>query len=207
MSQTTQHKPIELEIRAEVFPKNQESLKKRLKEIGTLHSDTKRLSVMFFGSFGDKKIDVRVRVTNGDCEVVLKKGTSFGGHDRTEVSQTINPNQFIGMVRVFTQLDFKMKVGERETLNYIFPDEVLVSLVFAGPYSYLEIEKMSSKDDLEENNEKLKKIANQLGVRLLKSEGEYQELCGRFTKEVDWFFEGTKENYAKLKELIDIYTK
>ncbi|RJO60521.1 hypothetical protein C4544_04940 [candidate division WS5 bacterium] len=207
MSQVTQHKTIELELRAEILLKDQESLKKRLCEMGTLHSDTKRMSVMCFGSFGEKKLDVRIRVTNGECEVVTKKGTSFGGHDREEVSQKINPDQFIGMIRIFSQLDFKMKVGERETINYSFPNDVIVSLVSAGSISYIELEKMSSKSELEENREKLKELADQLGLNLLKNEEEYISLCRRLDKKEDWHFQGASEDYIKLEELVNRYTK
>ncbi|MBI2024245.1 hypothetical protein HYT00_02575 [Candidatus Giovannonibacteria bacterium] len=199
-----EEKTIELELRAEVSPKDQEELKKHLEEAGVLQSHTKRLSVMYFGSVGTKKLDIRVRITNGECEVIIKSG-SFGSHDRIEVGQKINPEQFLGFVKIFTQFNFNMKVGERETFNYIFPDNVIASFVSAGPISYIELEKMSSKTDLNKNNKQLTKFANQFGLRLFKSEEEFDALCKRLDEKVDWPFQGTSEEYTRLRKLVDRY--
>lgn len=197
-------KTIELELRAEVWPQAQESLKKHLEEIGVLHSQTKRLSVMYFGNIGAKKIDVRVRITNGDCEVVIKSG-SFGSHDRVEMSQKINSTQFLGIIKIFTQFDFAMKIGERETFNYALPDDITVSLVSAGSISYIELEKMSSKSDVDQNHKQLKKLADQLGLQLLESEEEFDLLCKRLDQKVDWPFHGTDDEYTRLTEIINRY--
>lgn len=198
-------KLIELELRAEISPKMVESLKSNLEKTGTLDSQTKRISMMYFGSIGKKKLDVRVRITNGECEVVVKSG-SFGSHDRIEVSQKIAPDQFLGMVKMFAQFGFSMKVGERETINYVLPDDITVSLVSAGSISYVELEKMSSLPFVEKNHLQLKEFSNQLGLHLLNSEEEFDELCKRLDKDVDWSFHGTNEEYIRLEKLLDRYT-
>lgn len=197
-------KKIELELRAEILPQDQELLKKRLGEIGVLHSHTKRLSVMYFGNIGTKKLDTRVRITNGECEVVVKSG-SFGAHDRIEVAQKINPEQFLGMAKIFAQFGFTIEIGERETFNYSLPGDITVSLVSAGPILYIELEKMSSEIDVEKNNQLLKRWANRLGLQLLKSEKEFDVLCKRLAEKVDWPFRGTSEEYTKLNELFNHY--
>lgn len=197
-------KKIELELRAEISPQGKKLFKKRLVETGTLHSHTKRLSIMYFGNIGTKKLDIRVRVTNGECEVVVKSG-SFGAHDRIEVSQKINPKEFLGMVKIFVQFGFTMEIGERETFNYTLPDDVMVSLVFAGSISYIELEKMSSEIDVKKNNQLLRQWANRLGLQLLKSEKEFDILCKRLAEKVDWPFHGTNEEYIRLNELFNRY--
>lgn len=197
-------KKIELELRAEIPTQDKELFQNRLGEVGVLHSHTKRLSIMYFGNIGTKKLDIRVRVTNGKCEVVVKSG-SFGAHDRIEVAQKINPKEFLGMVKIFAQFGFRMKVGERETFNYALPNDIIVSLVSAGPISYIELEKMSSEIDIEKNNQLLRHLADQLGLRLLKSEKEFDALCKRLTEKVDWLFHGTNEEYIRLNELFNRY--
>ncbi|MEK7527285.1 MAG: hypothetical protein AAB537_02655 [Patescibacteria group bacterium] len=199
-------KTIELELRAEVSQKNQETLRASLEKIGVLHSHTKRLSIMYFGSIDTKKLDIRTRITNGECEVVVKSG-SFGSHDRVEVVQNITPEQFLGFVKIFAQFDFVTKVGERETFNYTLPDNIIASFVFAGSISYIEIEKMSSPGEVKQNNEHLKKVVEQLGLQLLKSEEEFDNLCKRLDEEVDWSFHGSKEEYVKLGELLRRHKK
>ena len=198
-------KNIELELRAEVLPQDQESIKNKIAELGALHSHTKRLSVMYFGSVGTKKIDIRIRITNGECEIVVKSG-SFGSHDRIEIAQKIDIAQFLGLVKILAQLNFVMEIGERETFNYELPDEIVVSFVSAGPIAYIELEKISSRSDLDQNNAKLHELANRLKLQLLDSDKEFDSLCKRLTEKVDWPFSGTKEDYEKLIGLINRYT-
>lgn len=195
---------IETEIRAEVLLQDFEKVKRNIEKISTPISHTKRLSVMFFGEIGIKKVDVRVRVTNGKCEVAIKSG-QFGSCDRVEVVQSISQEQFIGMVKIFSQLGFVMKVGERENLNYSMPNNIIVSLVSAGSIAYIELEKMSTKDNVSQDKQQLKEIAKQLKLNLLNSEEEFNTLCMRLSSSVDWPFHGANEEYAKLTELFNCY--
>lgn len=197
-------KKIELELRAEIPGQSKESFQRHLGEIGVLHSHTKRLSIMYFGNIGTKKLDVKVRVTNRECEVVVKTG-SFGAHNRTEVAQKINPEEFLGMVKIFAQFGFTMEIGERETFNYTVPDNITVSLVSAGPISYIELEKMSSEIDVEKNNQLLKQWADRLELQLLKSEKEFDVLCKRLAEKVDRPFRGASEEYTRLNQLLNRY--
>lgn len=199
-------KNIELEIRAEIPFNYHGAFKKRLEEIGTLHSHTKRFSVMYFDLVYSKKIDIRVRITNGECEVVAKSGI-FGSCDRTEVVQKIDHSDFIGMVRIFAQLNFFTKAGEREIFNYSLPGNIMISLVSASPIAYIEIEKMSSRRDVDKNKKVLDKYAKELKLKILKSERSYQELIARFDKEVDWTFSGTDNDYIKLEKQLSRHIK
>lgn len=199
-----EQKLIEAEIRAEVLPQKYEKTKKNLEKIGKLSSHTKRLSVMFFGEIGSKKIDIRVRVTNGECEVVVKSG-SFGSHDRIEISQNINKEQFIGMVKIFSQFGFAMKIGERETFNYAISNDIIISLVSAGPIMYVELEKMSTKNKINQDNQQLRKIAERIGLNILNSEKKFDELCQRLDANVDWSFFGTNDDYTKLFKIYNRY--
>lgn len=200
-----EEKIIELELRAEILPKELNSLLKSIGRIGTLHSRTKRLSVMFFGSIGVKKLDIRVRITNGTCEIVVKSG-SFGSHERVEVTQKISADQFLGMVKIFSQFNFSMEVGEREIINYKLPNEIVISLVSAGPITYIELEKMSSRSDLDKNKKQLKRIADQLKLKILRSDKEFNALCKRLSETVDWPFHCTNNEYTKLTKLAKRYT-
>jgi len=196
---------IELELRAEIHPQNYHNFKKRIESLATLHSHTKRLSVMLFGKTKNRKIDIRVRTTNGVCEIVIKTG-SFGSHDRIEISQGINKEQFVGMVKIFSQLGFAAEVGERETFNYSLPNNITISLVSAGDISYIEIEKMSSRADLDKNKKQLEEISDRLSLKLLQNEKEFNELCKRLSRRIDWPFLGTKKDYLKLSKLFGRYT-
>lgn len=199
-----QEHPIELELRAEVGPAEKDALLKKLQALGTLHSETRRLSVMLFGQVKEVNLDIRIRVTNGKCEVVSKAG-NFGSHNRTEVSQNIHPDQFLGMVKLFSQFGFTTKVGERETTNFSLPGDITASLVSAGNIAYLELEKISTSRTEQENLTKLQSLANELALTPIKSEDEFEELCQRLNDTVDWFFSYTQEDYQKLEKNLTNY--
>lgn len=197
-------KTIELEFRAEIQVKEVGSVRSHLERMGATCSHARRLSVMFFGDIGKKKIDIRVRITNGQSEVVTKIGL-FGAHNRTEVAQQISPEQFIGFVRIFDQYGFASKVGERETFNYSLPNDVVVSIVIAGSVAYVEIEKMSSLEKVEENTIMIGSIIKKLKLVPLKSEDEFDRLCKRLDENIDWAFSSLPSDYSRLEESLDKY--
>jgi len=158
---------------------------------------------MFFGRAGERKLDIRVRITNGEGEVVIKSGF-FGAYDRVEISQMIEAGQFLGPVKIMAQLAFKVEVGERETFNFKLAGGIVVSLVYAGPLVYIELEKMSSELDLGKNNNQLKKLASPLGLQIL-NEKEFDALCNRLADKIDWPFGGESNDYDKLGELLALH--
>lgn len=193
---------IELELRAEISSGKFEELLVSLKKQATFISHTKRLSVMHFGKVGNYSFDIRVRITSGEAEVVIKKG-GFHSDDRIEISQPINKDQFIGMARMFSLFNFTTKVAERETYNFDLGDEITYSLVKAGNIFYVEIEKMSTKDLIEENRKKLLSIINEQQLKLINTEKSFSELCNRLSKHCDWSFNNSEDHFKKLQELLD----
>jgi len=198
-------KLIEVELRAEIFPEQLESFQEKLEEFGVKFSSEARLSVMFFGNINNQKTDIRVRVTNGECEVAAKFG-SFGSHDRIELVQKIEEYQFIGMTKIFSQFKFDIEIGERKTINYKLGDNIVVSLVSAGNIYYVELEKMSSESEIIESKKKLKKIADNLGLRVLDKRA-FDILCKKLSDFEDWVFKGSESEYSKLENIFQKYKK
>jgi hypothetical protein len=64
---------------------------------------------------------------------------------------------------------------------------------------------MSSRSDLDQNKKQLKELSDSLELQLL-DEKEFNSLCERLAKKVDWPFHGTDEEYKELIELINRYT-
>lgn len=195
-------KNIELELRAIIKKEDFDSIFRKLRKTGKLVSKTNRLSVMFFGVCDKNRFDIKVRITERKSEVVIKKG-DYHSPDRIEYAQSIPNNEFLDMVRIFSQFGFGSKVFERTTLNFQFPDSVVISLVKAGDYSYLEIEKMTNKKDQYAAKIILQNIANDLGVSILKDKNSYYAFCNMLTEKVDWRFFGTKKDFAKLEKLLN----
>lgn len=197
-------KNIELELRAEIPIADKALFHDRLAQVGAQSAHTRRLSVMFFGEINDVQRDIRVRVTNSVCEVVMKSG-SLGAHDRTEIAQEIRPEEFLGMVKIFAHCGFVVKVGERESVDYALPDNVTASLVSAGSIAYTELEKMSAQHEVTKNTTLLHTWAERLALQLLTSEKEFDALCARLSETIDWPFHGTADDYAKLDAVFDTY--
>jgi len=196
-------KEIEVELRAIIKQADRLALQTRLEKLGRLQSHTKRLSVMYFGMINKKNIDIRVRITNGQSEIVMKYG-KLNAADRLETSQEINKAQFIGFTKMFSQLNFKSKIGEREIFNYILPNKIIASLVLAGEVCYLELEKMSTELEKIKNVATIKKLADKLGVRLVKSEKEYNNLCSHLDEQVDWPLKNAAD-FKKLEKVLKKY--
>ena len=196
---------IELELRAEVSLEQFNDLLKKLKRQAILISCTKRLSVMFLGKVNSSSIDIRVRIdSNGKSEVVAKKG-DFHVHDRIEVSQEINKEQFVGIVKTFSIFGFHSKVTERENFVFDLNDDINLTLVKAGKIFYTEIEKMSEFKKIKENKRKLLEIFSNFNLKPIKNKNEFNELCNRLSKNSDWFFDSSKNHFKKLAGMLSVY--
>jgi len=195
---------VELELRAEVKRDEFNKLLSRLKKEYKLISHTKRLSVMYFGKISGVSIDIRVRITNGRAEVVVKKG-ALHAHDRIELSQPIDKDQFIGMTRLYSLFGFQAEVAERETYNFALGRGVIFSLVKAGKIAYVEVEKMSSILDVEKNKQQLLKILAVFNLKPILKQKEFDGLCKRLSKYSDWLFTGSKRDLGRLQKLLIKY--
>ncbi|MBI2484639.1 hypothetical protein HYW18_00570 [Candidatus Uhrbacteria bacterium] len=197
---------IELELRGECTT-NYDALKARLDkaavDAGTTPMEKRRTSVMCFGKMGEKKVDVRCRITNGEAEVVAKIG-AFHAHDRTEVCEKVSLDQMVGFAKIFAAMDFSLvKVGTRFQTHYVV-DGIDVTLAKGqSGLAYVEFEKMvENKNDLEKEQKLLETLATTLGVVLWKTGDEYYTFCDRLTNEEDWAFTGSRADEQRLLDQI-----
>jgi len=204
MSNFSNQNNIELELRAEVSLAEFESLLARLRQETQPLSEVKRLSVMFHGEMNGIPVDIRVRIKDDKrAEVVIKKGALHSAN-RTEVAQEIAPEQFLGMVRVFSAFGLQTKVTERENFNFSLPNDIVFTLTKTNDIIYAELEKMSNPENVESNKIELLKIIDQYGLRLIDREEDFYDLCKRLD-EYDWFFQGTADHHEQLEKLLSQY--
>jgi len=196
---------IELELRAEVTLDQFEKLLVDLNKKAKQTSQTKRLSVMFLGKINESNFDIRVRISlNGKAEIVAKRG-NFHTHDRTENSQEITKDQFVGVVKILSLFNFKSKVTERKNFEFDLGDDITLVLVKAGSIVYIEVEKMSNAENLKENKSELLSVIKSFGLKHIKDDKEFNELCDRLTKHSDWVFDGSEDHVAKLTSMLVFY--
>lgn len=199
-------KNIELEFRAEVPFKKYDHVLALLKKHGKVISNTKRMSAMFFGKTDSASMDIRVRITNGKAELVIKKG-DLHSPKRIEISQPIAKNQFMGMVKAVQLLGYRAEVAERQTVNLKLRNGIIASLVKAGKIVYLELEKLSSGKDLQQNEQQIISMIKELGLEksIINDKAQFDELCDRLSQTVDWPLTDSSKDVKKLERLLAKY--
>lgn len=202
---------VELEIRGEIKPTEITILRQRLKKLGfKATTTTRRTSVMSFGTasasglgWNHKKkdeVDVRCRMTNGQAEVVTKIGRTSAAN-RIEVSVPVSKEDLLRFARLFGAMPLFTKVGSRVTENFE-KDDVTVSLVSSIPslLSYIEIERMTTREKEAGDLKILQAIAKDLYVTLWRTHKQFIDFCARLTKEDDWEFAGTDADLKRLEQ-------
>ena len=202
--------PIELEIRGEISPTAIPELRKKLLKRGFKSiSTTRRTMVMSFGTvaarglnWDEKKqdeIDVRCRITNGKAEVVTKIGRTSAAN-RIEVSVPVSLEEMFRFSQLFGAMPLFTKAGSRQTENFK-KGTITVSLVSSIPskLSYIEIERMTTREKEEADLVVLRDLAKDLSIDLWETHQQYIDFCSLLTKQDDWAFEGTKEDIKRLK--------
>jgi|SRR3989344_875683 len=196
-------KNIELEFRAEIRKSEEAGLESKLKRFSK-KLVSRRLSVMHLGEIGNKKYDIRVRVDSlGNSEVVLKKG-HFHTHDREEYSVKINKTQIIPFVQIFSAFGFETKVTERVNELYNLRGGIKLVWVKAKHISYVELEKMTDKAHKDEDGKKLTTLMGSIGIRKI-NKNQFNDLCDRLTKEVDFVFKPGKKDFQKVTRILEKY--
>ena len=121
-------KDIEVEIRG-ILNKDQYSQAKTLFEkLASLKENKSRILIdysTFLPGEGirDRQKDIRVRVTNGIPEIVVKLGSWGGSESRRELSFKGKEGEFETLVEIFGQLGFtKGTLAKRDALVYDYKD-------------------------------------------------------------------------------------
>lgn len=204
--------PIELELRGEINFDEIPTFETRLRRLGfRKQAITRRVSVMSFGYTSPNKtgqrtppqteIDLRCRVTNGKAEVVAKIGATHAAN-RLEITQPIRPRDLPNWARLFGSLGFFTKVGSKTTINYRRKDISIAIVQSPSRIVYIELEKMSNKQNEHKDLKELYALAKRLTLPLLKNRAAFLELCQRLTKQDDWEFHGTPKDLQRLKKEI-----
>lgn len=189
-------KTIELEYRTEVTESEFKNLVKKYRNEHRLVSQTERISYMSFFNQEEKQFDLRIRTTNGDSELVLKIG-QLHSSDRIELSQDITKDQFIGFTRMFCHLSSENYIAERTTYNFETEEGIVISAVDAGSVFYIEYELLSDSDNQTEDEATLDSFMKEDNITPLNEEG-FNSLNAKLDA-VDWRFEGSEEDVAKLE--------
>ena len=104
---------IEVELRGPLEEENYLKLIDKLKSVANSITIENRFLIdysTFIEGIGDRKLDVRVRSTNGKVELVVKKG-KFGGTHREEASVFVEGGDIERAIKVMALLGYKKGVA------------------------------------------------------------------------------------------------
>lgn len=114
-------KTIEVELRGALNQSDYERLTKMLLDKAKLTKKQNRFLLdysTFLEGIGERKLDVRIRRTNGKVEIVVKKG-KFGGTSREEVSVFPEGNDFYNSLKLLSLLGYNKAVAcDRQITRY-----------------------------------------------------------------------------------------
>ena len=109
----TSLKNIEVELRGPLDEAAYQHLIAYSESHGTLVSRENRFFIdysTFIEGVGERKLDVRVRKTNGEVQIVVKKG-EFGGPNRTEAIVRVKDSDLVGAVQMMGLLGYRKGVA------------------------------------------------------------------------------------------------
>ena len=197
-------KNIEIEIRGPLSKGEFENLVKFFDSSGKKKSEKDRVlidySTFLEGGVEHRKKDIRLRVTNGIPEIIVKVGEWGGVEQRKELSVFAKPGEFDTLVEVFGALGFyKGMLCVRKSKVYEYKD-IEFALVEVPEHSYYyEAEKMAhEKEDADKIIKEMSDICKNLGLKVFdkKQFFEYVEKLNKESNEI-FDYKNYTSNYFK----------
>ena len=183
---------IEIEIRGPLPQEKYESLKDFLEKNGTKKGKKERVLIDYSSflekTLGERKKDIRLRVTNGRPEIIVKLGAWSGSDSRRELSVITPEHTFDTLVEIFGAMGFiKGVLCVRNTLVYDYKGIEFALVEVPGHSYFYEAEKMaSSNENSKEIMNKITQVCTELGISIF-SDTEffnYIEILNREANEV-----------------------
>ncbi len=204
-------KNIEVELRGPLVEEDYQKLSEMLKTKGKLIKSQHRLLLdysTFLEGIGERTLDIRVRVTDGKVEIVVKKG-KFGGTSREEASLFPEDNNIENTLKIMHLLGYSKAVAcDRRIQRYMIEDmEIAIQDVmdFSQPGSihsrFFEAEIMTNENG---RAGAVIKIKNFLLEHELKtySEIEWNECVAKMNKEANGIFDYDTDDIESITALI-----
>ncbi len=198
-------KDIEVEVRGLLTKEQYENLNKILQEKSKLKEEKYRILLDYSTFLPNEGIenrtkDIRVRVTNGIPEIVVKLGAWGGSESRKELSFKGQKGSFDSLVEIFGQLGFeKAMLCERRTKAYDYKGIEFALVEVPNHSYYFEAEKMAhSENDFEQIEQEIRQVCEEFGLSIL-TKSEFFQYIEKINKEANeiFNFDACSENYFK----------
>ncbi len=203
-------KNIEVELRGPLTEESYKKLLNYLEANGNLVKKENRFLIdysTFLEGIGERKSDIRTRITNGKVELIVKKGR-FGGASREEASVFVENNDLDRALHFMSLLGYKKGVAaDRGIVRYqiggieIAIQDVRVYGAENKIHSrFFEAEIMSAEDGKKEAEMKIKKFLKNLGLSFFQ-ESDWIGYVEKMNKETNGVFDYEKDSVDKIRFL------
>ncbi len=193
---------FEVEARGKLNVSTIEMIKRFKKLNAKFLGKEKRFSLIYLRDKGADKnnpIDLRIRVTNGKAEIILKYGKWGAFDNRKEVSIPIAIKDFsnaIEMLRLIGWTHGIINVNDRYKFRYKGIEFVFVN---NGVATYFEAEKLTkARDKIAEERKYITKICDELGIKAF-NDAEFYNLISKINNSKDRQFNFNRDNFEDIK--------
>ncbi|KKR18315.1 MAG: Adenylate cyclase [candidate division CPR2 bacterium GW2011_GWC1_41_48] len=198
-------KDIEVEIRGPIEKEKIDQLEDLFKKEGHFKKTKERILIDYSTFLPEEGIenrqkDIRLRVTNGIPEVIVKLGGWGGSENRKEISVPTNKGEFDKLVQIFGAIGLKKGVlCIRKSQIYDYK-EIEFALVEVPGHSYFyEAEKiLNSDEDSDKAKKEIKTVCKELDLKIF-TDKDYFSYIEKLNDEANeiFDFDEYKDNYFK----------
>lgn len=201
-------KQIEVELMGNLRKEKFLELQSLFEKEGAFKKKKRRLSLMYFRDkipkdlieIKDELVDLRLRITNGIPEVVIKYGLFTGSHAREEISINFDIKDFEKYIDLLKYLGWHLAVGY-STKTYVYNyKSVEFSLVEIKDYGYnFEAEIITENEESGNAKRKLTIFCEELGLKSF-NENELDKQCNDINNKKEFQFDFNKQSSNKIRE-------
>lgn len=206
-------KNIEIEIRGPLDDKSHKKLVGYLNENGKLIKKQSRFLVdysTFLEGIGERKLDIRLRVTNGRIELIVKKG-KFGGFAREEASVFLEESDLRNAFAFMALLGFKRGVAalrrieryEIDGVEFAIQDVIKFDKKDEVYSRFYEAEIMADKNTCEMEEDRILKLIGKIGLSIFREE-DWNSYIEKLNKEANGVYDYDKDDVDKIKRIIGL---
>lgn len=186
-------KNIEVEVSGPLSKEKQfeltEFFSKNGKKVNVKHRVLIDYSTFLGDGLKNREKDIRLRITNGRPEIIVKLGLWNSSSHRKELSVMTEEGSFDRLVQIYAALGYeKGMLCERTTQVYEYDGIEFALIEVPGHSFHYEAEIMSDDGDIESAEQHIKDVCTQIGLKIF-SEDEYVQYIEILNKEANEIFD------------------
>jgi CYTH domain-containing protein len=201
-------KQIEVEFIGDITQEKFNELKDKFENEGTFKKRKERISLMYFrdkipkdiSEIKDEDTDLRLRITNKEPEIIIKKGSFTGTHSRKEISINFPISEMQKYVDFLSALNWNIGVIYAvETFVYEYKG-IEFSLVDIEDYGYnFEAEILTTSEDEPNARVQINKMLEELGLKPFNEKGLNKQ-CNEINNREELRFNFAEQNIKEIQK-------